>query len=79
MHVRQYRIIKSSMAVPLEEDDQSVTVVPKGAIVIVDSEALDKDEFIKVLAAKKRVLMLSKDIRSNSERVWMAEAWLPLQ
>ena len=67
MSLDRYRITKPTIAL-FEQDDRHVTsMVPTGAVIIIDSETFDGDKLVHVLWGDKRVMMFTQDLRRRGE------------
>jgi hypothetical protein len=69
MPIRRYRITNPTIAVFLEDGRHVAHMVPGGAVVTIDTAALDGDRLVDVTWEGKKVMMFAQDLRSRAVSV----------
>ena len=63
-------LIKSPTIALFLEDGRHVThMIPKGSIVVVESENINGNRLLEVIWAEKKVMMFTQDIRSRGKKL----------
>jgi hypothetical protein len=69
MPSQKYRIKSPTIALYENIDHHAADLVPVGAIVRVDSSALDGDKLVEVIWDGRSVMMFTQDLRRRAEAV----------
>jgi hypothetical protein len=65
----KYQIKSPTMALFLEDGRQVARVVPKGAIIKIDSGAFTENKLVDVAWNGEVVMMFAQDVRSRGKRI----------
>jgi hypothetical protein len=64
-----YRMKRPTMALIFEDSRQVAHLIPKGAVIKIDSEAFTENKLVNVAWEEKVVTMFAQDIRARGEAV----------
>lgn len=67
MPIGRYRISHPTLALLHEDGRHVARMVPRGAIISVDSHAFDDDRLVDVTWDGRKVMMFTQDLRTRSE------------